>query len=96
MIRYGVPYFKDTTPSWSTRGKLRNQLIPLLIDMYGIGCLHNLSALATESSETQQLVNANVYSPFLKYVHQLLLQYVLCYLDAISFVVTYLQYISAH
>ena len=27
---YGVPYFKDSTPKWSTRGKLRNQLLPLL------------------------------------------------------------------
>jgi hypothetical protein len=27
---FGVPYFKDTTPAWSTRGKLRNQLVPLL------------------------------------------------------------------
>ena len=24
---FGVPYFKDTTPSWSTRGKLRRQLV---------------------------------------------------------------------
>lgn len=28
--KYGVPYFKDTTPTWSTRGKLRGKLIPLL------------------------------------------------------------------
>ena len=28
--RYGVPYFKDTTPHWSTRGHLRNELVPLL------------------------------------------------------------------
>ena len=26
--KYGVPYFKDTTPHWSTRGKLRNKLLP--------------------------------------------------------------------
>ena len=25
--KYGVPYFKDSTPSWSTRGKLRNNLV---------------------------------------------------------------------
>jgi tRNA(Ile)-lysidine synthase TilS/MesJ len=25
---YGVPYFLDTTPTWSTRGKLRNHLVP--------------------------------------------------------------------
>ena len=24
--KYGVPYFKDSTPSWSTRGKLRNKV----------------------------------------------------------------------
>jgi len=26
--KYGIPYFKDTTPHWSTRGKLRNKLLP--------------------------------------------------------------------
>ena len=31
---HGVPYFKDTTPDWSTRGKLRTKLLPLLEDMY--------------------------------------------------------------
>ena len=25
-----MPYFLDSTPTWSTRGKLRNHLIPLL------------------------------------------------------------------
>ena len=28
--KFGVPYFKDTTPAWSTRGHMRNQLMPLL------------------------------------------------------------------
>eukprot|EP00962_Isochrysis_galbana_P053231 scaffold24680_cov221-Isochrysis_galbana.AAC.5 len=28
--RYGVPYFKDSTPAWSTRGRLRNELLPLI------------------------------------------------------------------
>jgi hypothetical protein len=63
-LRYGVPYFKDTTPSWSTRGKLRNALIPLLVDLYGEGCLKSLSALATESDEMKVLVDSNVYAPF--------------------------------
>jgi len=35
--KFGVPYFKDTTPLWSTRGKLRTQLVPLLKDIYGDG-----------------------------------------------------------
>jgi tRNA(Ile)-lysidine synthase TilS/MesJ len=63
---YGVPYFKDSTPSWSTRGKLRNQLIPLLTEIYGEGCLRNLSNLAIESDNTLELVNQNLYQPFLR------------------------------
>lgn len=31
----GVPYFKDTTPEWSNRYKIRNRLLPLLREMYG-------------------------------------------------------------
>lgn len=66
--KYGVPYFKDSTPSWSTRGKLRTALIPLLVDMYGEGCLRNLTSLASESDEYRSLVEANVFEPFMKSV----------------------------
>ena len=64
-----MPYFKDTTPTWSTRGKLRNHLIPLLTSMYGAGCLHNLSTLAHTSDELRATVPENIYQPFLEYVH---------------------------
>lgn len=63
---YGVPYFKDTTPSWSTRGKLRNKLIPLLLEIYGDGCLRNLSSLAEESDQLHDLVYKNLYDPFMQ------------------------------
>jgi tRNA(Ile)-lysidine synthetase-like protein len=63
--QYGVPYFKDTTPSWSTRGKLRKLLVPLLIDMYGEGCLNNLTSLAHQSDESRALVHNAIYQPFL-------------------------------
>lgn len=68
--KYGVPYFKDTTPSWSTRGTLRNQLVPLLISMYGTGCLHNLSALATASDELKSEVDEHIYGPLLRSVQR--------------------------
>lgn len=64
--RYGVPYFKDTTPSWSTRGKLRSLLVPLLLDMYGQGCLARLSSLAAESDATHELVEDSIFGPFLR------------------------------
>jgi hypothetical protein len=63
-----VPYFKDSTPSWSTRGKLRSQLVPLLLDMYGAGCLQNLAQLAGESDATRALVQDNLYGPFMRCV----------------------------
>ncbi|ETL98840.1 tRNA(Ile)-lysidine synthetase [Phytophthora nicotianae] len=68
--RYGVPYFKDTTPKWSTRGKLRNHLVPLLRDLYGDGFLNNLSALGAESTQCAELVDSRVLSPIMKSVGQ--------------------------
>lgn len=62
--KYGVPYFRDTTPSWSTRGKLRTQLLPLLVDMYGQGCLKNLANLALASDQNRDLMRVNLYGPF--------------------------------
>lgn len=34
--KYNIPYFKNTTPSWSKRGQMREELIPLLDRMFGI------------------------------------------------------------
>jgi len=61
--QYGVPYFKDTTPLWSTRGKLRNKLLPLLCEMYGEGSMLNLSNLAVESDAAKHLFLASL-EPF--------------------------------
>ncbi|KAG5177931.1 hypothetical protein JKP88DRAFT_350529 [Tribonema minus] len=62
--RYSVPYFKDTTPLWSTRGKLRNGLVPLLKDMYGDGVLGHLSALAAGSDELASELRRELFQPF--------------------------------
>ena len=66
--KYGVPYFKDTTPSWSTRGKMRNELIPLLQEMFGEGVLGVLSKLGNASDEAMELVNDTVITPFVNSV----------------------------
>ncbi|EGZ19823.1 hypothetical protein PHYSODRAFT_497846 [Phytophthora sojae] len=68
--RYGIPYFKDTTPKWSTRGKLRNHLVPLLRGMYGDGFLNNLSALGAESTQCAELVDSQVLAPIMQSVGQ--------------------------
>jgi tRNA(Ile)-lysidine synthetase-like protein len=68
--KYGIPYFKDTTPHWSTRGKLRNKLIPLLEEVYGDGCLNNLASLAEESDEARALFNETSFQPFMEKVQK--------------------------
>jgi len=62
--RYGVPYFLDTTPRWSTRGKMRNELMPLLEDMYGIGFLEQLSKLAADADNVREMVHSAKLQPF--------------------------------
>lgn len=62
---FGVPYFKDTTPHWSTRGKLRNKLLPLLEEIYGEGSMNNLSNLAVESDECRALLRSVMIQPFM-------------------------------
>jgi tRNA(Ile)-lysidine synthetase-like protein len=63
--KFGIPYFKDTTPHWSTRGKLRNKLLPLLEEIYGEGSMNNLSNLAVESDECRALLHNVMIQPFL-------------------------------
>ena len=63
---YGVPYFKDTTPKWSNRGRMRNELIPLLKDIFGNGVLNNLSNLSGESMEINKISKENIFLPYWK------------------------------
>mmetsp|Transcript_25543 Transcript_25543/g.52705 ORF Transcript_25543/g.52705 Transcript_25543/m.52705 type:complete len:981 (+) Transcript_25543:126-3068(+) len=65
---FGVPYFKDTTPHWSTRGKLRNRLLPLLEEIYGEGSMDNLSSLAEESDDARTLLQQTIIRPFMEQV----------------------------
>lgn len=60
----GVPYFKDTTPKWSTRGRLRDEVLPLLRDVYGTGCGRNLERVAKESDAVNKLCEAELFKPF--------------------------------
>lgn len=37
VIAFDFELLQDTTPLWSTRGKLRTRLVPLLQEIYGEG-----------------------------------------------------------
>jgi len=64
---YQVPYFKDTTPEWSLRGKYRNQISPLLKDTF-INIKTNLIKLSNQSDNWNELVQSIIIEPFLKTV----------------------------
>lgn len=65
---YGVPWLKDTTPRWSTRGRLRGSVLPLLRDVYGDGAVRNLAGLATESDAARELLTDTALRPFFEAV----------------------------
>ena len=63
---YQVPYFKDTTPEWSVRGKYRNQIYPLLEDTFSYSIKSNLLGLSKQSYDWNDLVSDKIIEPFLK------------------------------
>jgi tRNA(Ile)-lysidine synthetase-like protein len=58
---HGVPFFRDSTPAWSTRGRLRNEVLPLLKDVYGAGCLESITQLAEDSDQLRALCDRRVF-----------------------------------
>lgn len=62
--KHQVPWFKDTTPRWSTRGKLRNRLWPALGLVYGSGFGASLSSLAQQSDELHDMLRNEMFDPF--------------------------------
>ena len=60
-----IPYFKDTTPNWSIRGKYRNNIYPLLEDAFSTNIKNNLLGLSKQSYEWNNLVMIEIIEPFL-------------------------------
>lgn len=52
---YEIPYFLDTTPDWSVRGKFRNLILPKLLDTFS-SFKNNLLNIAKESDEWGSLI----------------------------------------
>jgi tRNA(Ile)-lysidine synthetase-like protein len=61
-----IPYFKNTTPSWSNRGKYREIIQPALMNTFGEGVMGNLSKLSQESDDLQIIIKNNIIIPYMK------------------------------
>ena len=64
--KYNVPYFKDTTPDWSVRGKYRNLIYPVVEDAFTKNVKDNLIGLSTQSYEWNELVHKEIINPFIE------------------------------
>lgn len=51
-----IPYFKDTTPDWSCRGKMRRNIFPSLVDCYTGQYKKNLFNLSQEGEELGNII----------------------------------------
>ena len=63
-----IPYFKDTTPEWSVRGKYRNELEGKLEYTFGNNLKENLLGLSMQSFEWNSLIMREMIEPFLEKV----------------------------
>ncbi len=62
---YCVPYFKDTTPDWSVRGKYRNIISPALEDAFTINVKENLLNISKQADDWNILIEKEIIKPFL-------------------------------
>lgn len=64
--KYQVPYFKDTTPEWSVRGKYRNKIYPLLKEAFTNNVKENLIVLSNQSDQWNELITQKIVEPYFK------------------------------
>lgn len=64
--KYDVPYFLDTTPKWSRRGKMRNEIFPLLDSVFGIDWRNKLKLLGDQSNEWNDYFSKYVIDPWME------------------------------
>lgn len=62
---YGIPYFLDTTPKWSNRGKMRNEIFPLFDNVFGIDWRNKLVQLGTQSNEWRNSIDILILNPWI-------------------------------
>lgn len=65
---YQIPYFLDTTPKWSCRGKMRNNIFPQCRDCYGNIFMEKLHCLGKQSESVNNVIYKHLVDPILNSV----------------------------
>ena len=64
--QFKIPYFLDTTPSWSCRGVLRNELLPTMYRQWGEHKVKtNLDHIGKMSEQWNSIIRTHILQPFL-------------------------------
>lgn len=66
--QFGIPYFLDTTPKWSKRGKMRNEIFPLLDSVFGPDWRNKMKQLGSQSNEWGNYIDKYIINPWLSEV----------------------------
>ena len=61
---FSIPYFLDTTPLWSRRGQMRNNIFPLLDSVFGQQWKNKLKTLGTQSNTWGDYINNCIIEPW--------------------------------
>ena len=66
--KYQVPYFLDTTPKWSVRGKYRDIISPAIEDAFTQNVKENLISISDQADQWNSLVEKEIIKPFIEKV----------------------------
>lgn len=62
---FKIPYFKDTTPKWSRRGKMRNEIFPLLDSVFNQSWRNKLKEIGDQSNNWSQTIDKVIIKPWM-------------------------------
>lgn len=66
--KYQVPYFLDTTPKWSVRGKYRDIISPAIEDAFTQNVKENLINISDQADQWNSLIEKEIIRPFIEKV----------------------------
>lgn len=64
--KYQVPYFLDTTPKWSIRGKYRDVISPAIEDAFQKNVKENLISISDQADQWNSLIEKQIIQPFIE------------------------------
>ena len=67
--KYNIPYFLDTTPKWSRRGKMRNEIFPLFTQVFGKSWKNKFKEIGTQSNNWNDTVQKHIIEPWFDNVY---------------------------